>query len=143
MVWINIIKALGITSFKSIYPKILTSSRVRGIPLINKSYFSVINTTTVASCLKVSKKPCLFMIFTPQTFLIVILIIILPVSEFIVSLIVILHTTYLPRQEVDQTFVTTCKSMIDFVNLLINKRLKCLSSYIIFANLATVFFTFP
>ena len=64
MVWVNIIKALGITSFESIYPKILTSSRVRGIGLINKSYFSVINKTTVASGLEVSKKVCLFMIFT-------------------------------------------------------------------------------
>ena len=143
MVWVNIIKALGIASCESIYPKILTSNRVRGIRLINKSYFSVINKTTVASCLKMSKKACLFMIFTPQTFPTVILIIIPPVSELIVSLTVILHTTYLTRQEVDQTFVTTCKSMIDFVNLLINKRLKCLSFYNIFANLAATFVTFP
>ena len=51
MVWVNIIKSLGIASFKSIYPKILTSSRVRGICLINKSYFSVIDKTTLASCI--------------------------------------------------------------------------------------------
>ena len=56
MVWISIIKALGIASFKGIYPKILTSSKVRGICLINKSYFSVIIKTTVARCLEVSKK---------------------------------------------------------------------------------------
>ena len=62
MVWVNIIKALEIASFKSVYPKILTSS---GICLINKYYFSVINKTIVASCLEVSKKACLFMIFTP------------------------------------------------------------------------------
>ena len=143
MMWDNIIKTLEIASFKSIYPKILTSIRVRGIRLINKSYFSVINKTTVTSCLEVSKKACLFMILTPQIFPIVILIIIPPASEFIVSLTVILHTTYLTWQEVDQAFVTTHKSMIDFVNLLINKRLKCLSFYNIFANLATIFVTFP
>ena len=34
-------------SFKSIYPKILTSSRVGGICLINKYYFSVIDKTTM------------------------------------------------------------------------------------------------
>ena len=126
MLWTNNLKALGIASFKSIYPEILTSVRVTGIRLINKSYFSVINKTTVASCLEVSKKACLLMIFIPQTFLIVILIIISPVSELTVNLNIILHTTYLTRQEVHQTFVTTCKSMIGFVNL-INKRLKCLS----------------
>ena len=142
MVWVNIIKALGIESFKGTYPNILTPSRVRGIRLINKSYFSVINKTTVASCLKVSKKAYLFMIFTPKIFPIVILIIIPPVSEFIVSLTVIQHTTYLTRQEVDQTFVTTFKSMIDSVNLLINKRLKCVRFYNIFANLATIFLHF-
>ena len=72
------------------------------------------------------------MIFTP--FLIVILIIIPSVSELIVNLIVVLHTTYLTRQGVDHIFVTTCKSMIDFVNLLINKRWRCLSFYKSFAN---------
>ena len=74
------------------------------------------------------------MIPTPQTFLIVILIIIPPVSEFVIVLTVILHTMYLSRQEVDQTFVTTCKSMIDFINLLINKRYKCVSFYNIFCK---------
>ena len=143
MVWVNIIKTQGIASFKSIYPKILTSSRKTGICLINKSYFNVIYKTTVLSCLEVSKKACLFMTFTPSTFPIDILIIIPPVPEFIVSLTVIFYTTYLTRQEVDETFVITCKSMIDFVNLLINKRLKCLSFYDIFANLATIFVTFP
>ena len=143
MVWVNIIKALGIASFDCIYPKIFTSSKIRGVGLINKSYFSFINKTTVASFMEVSKKARLFIIFTPQTSPIVILIIIPPVSEFIVSLTVILHTTYLTRQEVDQTFDTTCKSLIDFVNLLINKRLKCLSFCNIFANLATIFVTFP
>ena len=95
MVWVNIIKALGMAAFKSIYPKIFTSSSVRGIPLINKSYFSVTNKTTVASCLKMSKKACLLMICIPKTFPIVILIIIPPVSEFIVGVTVVLHTTYL------------------------------------------------
>ena len=55
MVWVSIIKVLGIASLKSIYPKILTSYSVRGIRLINKSYFSVINKTTVTTCLEVSK----------------------------------------------------------------------------------------
>ena len=141
MVWVNIIKTLGITSFKSIYPKIITSSRVRGIGLINKSYFSVLSVSCPLwpAVWKWAKKPASLWSYT---FPIVILIIIPPVSEFIVSLTVILHTTYLTWQEVDQTFVTTCKSMIDFVNLLINKRLKCLSFYNIFANLATTFITF-
>ena len=65
MIWDNIIKTLEIAGFKSIYPKILTSIWVRGIRLITKSYFSVINKTTVTSCLEVSKKACLFMILTP------------------------------------------------------------------------------
>ena len=64
MVWVNITKAVEIASFKSAYPKILKSSTVQGIRLINKSYFSVIYETTVASCLEVSKKARLFMIFT-------------------------------------------------------------------------------
>ena len=143
MVWVSIIKALRMEDFKSIYPKLLASSSVRRIRIINKYYFSVINKTTLTTCSKMGKKACLFMIFTSQTFPIVILIIIPPVSEFIVSLTVILHTTYLTRKEVDKTFVTTCKSMIDFVNLFINKRLKCLSFYNIFPNLATIFVTFP
>ena len=63
-VWDNIIKALERASFKIIYPKILTSSKVRGSRFINKSYFSVIIKTTKASCLEVSKKSCLFMTFT-------------------------------------------------------------------------------
>ena len=64
LVWANIIKALERPSFKIIYPKILTSSKVRVSRFINKSYFSVINKTTKASCLEVSKKSCLFMTFT-------------------------------------------------------------------------------
>ena len=63
MIWVNIIKPLGRASFKSNYLNIFTSSRVRGIRLISKSYFSVIDNTTVANCLEVSKKACLFMIF--------------------------------------------------------------------------------
>ena len=62
MIWVNIIKPLGRASFKSNL-NIFTSSRVRGIRLISKSYFSVIDNTTVANCLEVSKKACLFMIF--------------------------------------------------------------------------------
>ena len=46
MVWVNTIKTLGIASFKSTYPKILMSSRVREICLIKNSYFSVINKTS-------------------------------------------------------------------------------------------------
>ena len=63
MIWVNIIKPLGRASFKSNYLNIFTSSRVRGIRLISKSYFSVIDNTTVANCLEVSEKACLFMIF--------------------------------------------------------------------------------
>ena len=65
MVWVNIINPLEIASFKSIYPKRLTSSRVERIRLTKRSYFGVIYKTTVASCSEVSKKTCLFMIFTP------------------------------------------------------------------------------
>ena len=83
--------------------------------------------TTVTSCLEVSKKACAFMIFTLQSFAIVILIMIPPVSEFVNSSTVILCTMYLTRQEVAQIFITTFKSMINFINLLINKRLKCVS----------------
>ena len=125
--------------FKSIYPNILTLSRFRWICLINRSYFRVINKTRVASCLEVRKKAYLYMILTPQSFLIVTLIINSPVSKLNVSLTVTLHTTYLTGQEVDQTFVTTCKSMIGLVNLLINKRLKCLSFYNTLAKLGSDF----
>ena len=142
MVWVNIIKPLGTASFNSICPKILMFSRVSGIHLINKSYVCIINETTFTSCLEMSKNTCLFMIFTPYTFLIVFHIIIPPVSEFVVSLTVILHTTYFRRQEADQTFITTCKSLIDFLNL-INKRWKCVSFYNIFGNLAMVFVRLP
>ena len=142
MIWVNIIKPLGRASFKSNYLNIFTSSRVRGIRLISKSYFSVIDNTTVANCLEVSKKACLFMIFTLQDFPIVMLIIIPPVSAFLISLTVVLRTRCLTRQEVDQAFITTCKSMINFVNL-ISKTLKGVSFYNIFANLATIFVTFP
>ena len=142
MIWVNIIKPLGRASFKSNYLNIFTSSRVRGIRLISKSYFSVIDNTTVANCLEVSKKACLFMIFALQDFPIVMLIIIPPVSAFLISLTVVLRTTCLTRQEVDQAFITTCKSMINFVNL-ISKTLKGVSFYNIFANLATIFVTFP
>ena len=131
-------KPLGIARFKSIYPKIFMSSMVREIRLINKSCSSVIDKTSVAGCLEVRKK-ALLMIFTPGTFLIVILIIIPPVSEFVMCLTVTFHITYLTRQKVDQTFITTCKSKIDFINVLINKKLKCVSFYNIFANLANNF----
>ena len=56
MVWVSMVKPLWITSFKSVCPKIFMSSRVKGIFLINKSYVSAIDKTTVASCLEVSKK---------------------------------------------------------------------------------------
>ena len=59
MAWVNIIKAQGIARIKSIYPNILTFSRFRGICLSSKSYFSVINKTTVASCLEANKKALL------------------------------------------------------------------------------------
>ena len=100
---VNIIKPLEISSFKSIYPNMFTSNSVRGIHLINKSYFSIITKTTMASLLEVSKKNCLFMIFTYETFPIVILIMIPPAC-----LNIILHTTYLTRQKVGQKFIATC-----------------------------------
>ena len=51
MAWVNIIKLLGIASSKIIYLKLLMSSSVRGTRLIiNKSYFSVTDKTTMASC---------------------------------------------------------------------------------------------
>lgn len=51
MAWVNIIKPLGIASSKIIYLKLLMSSSVRGTRLIiNKSYFSVTDKTTMASC---------------------------------------------------------------------------------------------
>ena len=63
MVWVNIIKALRIASLKSIYPK---SSRLVGSEESASSInLSVMNKTTVASCLEVSKKAYLFMTFTP------------------------------------------------------------------------------
>ena len=63
MVWVNIIKALRIASLKCIYPK---SSRLVGSEGSASSInLSVMNKTTVASCLEVSKKVCLFMTFTP------------------------------------------------------------------------------
>ena len=96
MVWVNIIEPLEIASFNSIYSKMLTSVSIRGIRLINKSYFSV------------SKKACLFMIFTQDTFPIVILIIISPVSGFVISLNIILHTTYLTWKKVGQKIIATC-----------------------------------
>ena len=42
----QIIKLLWTASFKTIYPKVFTSGRVRGICLFNESYFSVIDKTT-------------------------------------------------------------------------------------------------
>ena len=56
MVWVHIIKPLGIANIKGIYSKILSSSKVRGISPIKKFDFSVIDKTTVASCLEVSNK---------------------------------------------------------------------------------------
>ena len=47
------------------------------------------------------------------------------------------------KTEVDQTYNTTCKYMIDFVKLLFNKRLKCISFFNIFAKLATILLHFP
>ena len=49
-------KVPAIGSFRSIYLKILMSSRFTGIRLINKSCFSVIDKTAVAICLEVSEK---------------------------------------------------------------------------------------
>ena len=102
----------------------LTSSRVGGIGIINRSHFSVINKTTVSSCLEMTITGCFFMFFTPQNFPRFILVIIRPLSKFVISLIIILNTKYLSRQEVDHTFITRYKSIIDFTNLLINKPLK-------------------
>ena len=71
------------------------------------------------------------------------LIIITPIAEFVISFTDNLHTTYLTQQELDQTFIATCKSMIDFLNLFVNKQVKCVSFYNNFANLPTHFLTFP
>ena len=92
---------------------------------------------------KVSKNACLFMIFAPYTFPIVIFIIIPPISEFVIILTAILHTTQLKRQELVQTFITTYKSTIDFINLVVNKGLKCVCFYNIFAELPAIFVIFP
>ena len=131
-------KPLGLARFKSIYPKIFMSSMVREIRLINKSVLSIVPVSLIRPLWPAVWK-CAKKAFTPGTFLIVILIIIPPVSEFVMCLTVTLHITYLTRQKVDQTFITTCKSKIDFINVLINKTLKCASFYNIFANLANNF----
>ena len=65
------------------YPKILTPCKIGGVGLISKSYFSLINKPiVVSSFLKISKKACFFMFSFPQTFSIVIFIIIPPVRQF-------------------------------------------------------------
>ena len=89
-----------------------------------------------------SKKVCLHRFFASQTFPIVLLVIIPSVSKFVISLTVMLHIAYLTRQEAGQAFIPSCKSMIDFVNLLVNKRLKFVSFYNILADLAPPFVTF-
>ena len=81
--------------------EMLTSIGVTGIRIINKFDFNVISKTIMTNCLEVSIKACLFMILIPETFPIIILIIIPPVSEFIISWTIILYTTYLTRQKVD------------------------------------------
>ena len=86
-----------------------------------------------------NERTYLFMFFTPQTFQTVILVIIPPVSILFISLTVVLLTIYVTRQEVNQTFITTCKAMIDLLKLLTNKRLNCVSFYKIFADLVATF----
>ena len=112
MIWVNIIKSMRKANFKCIYLKILTSSWVGGIRIINKSHFNVINKTTVSSCLEMSITGCLFMFFTPQDFPRFILVIIPPLLKFVISMIIIFNTIYLARQEVHQTFITRYKSII-------------------------------
>ena len=73
MVWFNIIKPLVILSqFYQYLSKNGHICQCQG----NPSYQDVIEKTTIGSSLDVSKKTFLFMIFTPETFRIVILIII-------------------------------------------------------------------
>ena len=78
------------------------------------------------------------MLFTPQTFLIVILVFISTVSKLVFSLIVILHTIYIVRQEVDQAFIVTYKFFTYFANLLTNKQLKYFTFYNVFEDLAAI-----
>ena len=58
------------------------------------------------------------MFFASQTFRIVILVVILLLLKSVISLAIILYTTYVTRQEVNQTFIAICKSVIDFINIL-------------------------
>lgn len=105
---------------------------------INKVSLNVITKATVSRYLEMTIKPCLFMLFTPQTFLIVILVFISTVSKLVFSLIVILHTIYIVRQEVDQAFIVTYKFFTYFANLLTNKQLKYFTFYNVFEDLAAI-----
>ena len=89
--WVNIIKPLRITSFKSIIPKILISSRVKWIHLIIISHFSVINKN---SDRLFGNDQTSLLVNAPysQTFAIVNLVITPPVFNFVVSFTVTLHT---------------------------------------------------
>ena len=139
---VNIIKPLWIRSFQSIFPKIITSSKVRGIHLISKFYFSIIIKTTMVSCLQVSQKACLLMIFFFRLFHLLSL----QLFHLYLNLTLVYAfycNLYPRRQEVDQTFITTSQSLIDFVNLIINKRLKYVRFYNIFAHLEMILVTFP
>ena len=139
---VNIIKPLGMGSFQSIFPKIITSSKVRGMHLIKKSCSSIIIKTTMVSCLEVSQKACLLMIFFLRLFRLLSL----QLFHLYLNLTLVCAfycNLYPRRQEVDQTFIATCKSMIDFVNLIIDKRLKYVSFYNIFAHLAMILVPFP
>ena len=139
---VNIITHLGIGSFQSIFPKIITSSKVRGMHLINKYFSSILIETTMVSCLEVSQKACLLMIFFFRLFRLLSL----QLFHLYLNLTLVCAfycNLYPRRQEVDRTFITTCQSIIDFVNLIINKRLKYVSFYNIFAHLEMILVTFP
>ena len=79
--------------------------------------FHVINITSLTSSLEMSKKVCLRRFLTSQTLPIVFRVTIPSVSKFVISLTVMLHIAYLTRQEAEQAFIPTCKSMIDLANL--------------------------
>ena len=132
MVWINIMKTLGIASFKSIYPKILTrlvGSEGFVLP-INFISISLIKPLWPAVW-KWAKKPTCLWYSTLRIFRLLSL---WSFPLYLNSPLVWLLQT--------RRFVTTCKYMIDFVNLLVKTRLKCISFYNIFANLATIFVAF-
>lgn len=55
MVWFKIVVTLVIVSLRSIYPKIVTISRVGEIRVLNRSFFSVIIVKIGESCFEIMK----------------------------------------------------------------------------------------